>query len=120
MEGDAAEQREGRVGEDVVEQVVPGVAPAQPAGEDRGDADQRRRRAAEEDHRQDQGEEAAGDLDLRLGRDRGQVAEDREGEQDAEQAEVPIALGGVARRDGGGRDQSSDHDGDCETGWTLV
>ena len=121
VEGDPADQREGRVGEQVAEQVVRLVAPAaQPAGEHRGDADQRRRRAAEEDHRQDQGEEGAGDLDLGLGGDRGEVAEDREGEQDPEQGGIPVGLGRVPDADGGSRNQSGDHDADCETGWTLV
>ncbi len=121
VEGDAAEQREDRVGEQVVEQVVAFVVPAhEPADEHRGDADQRSRRTAEEDHRQDQGEEGARDLDLGFGRDRGQVAEDREGEQDGEEREVPVGLRGVPDTERDGSDQRDDHDADCETGGTLV
>ena len=121
VEGDPAEQREERVGEDAVEQVVALVVPAgEPADEDRGDADQRRRRAAEEDHRQDQGEKGAGDLDLGLGRDRGQVAEDREGKQDDEERQVPVGLRGVPDTERRGGDQPGDHDADCKTGGTFV
>ena len=81
-----------RVGEQVVEQVVASVAPAQPADEDRRGADQRRRSAAEKDHGDHQRQEAPGDLHLRLGGDRGEVAEHREGQQGRKQAEVPVAL----------------------------
>ncbi len=107
VEGDAADQREGGVGEDVVEQVVRRVAPARPADQDRQDPDHRGRRAAEQDHRQDEGEEAAGGLQAGGGFDRGQVAEDREAEQDAEQRQVPV--GGAAPQDGGGDDGGEQH-----------
>ena len=92
LEEDAADQREGGVGEDVVEQVVALLVGADPAEEDGGDADDRRGRAAEQHHRDDEREEVAGDQEFRLGPDRGEVGEDREGEQDRDQADVPIAF----------------------------
>ena len=83
VEGDAGDQREGGEGEDVVEEVVRSRRAS--AASRRGSSAtpiSGGRRAAEEDHRQDHRQEAAGDLQLRRRRDRRQVAEDREGEQD--------------------------------------
>ena len=76
-----------------------GVAPAKPADPDRRDADHGRRRAAQEDHRKDQREKTARDLDVRGGVRRRDVAGDREDQQDGEEAEVPVGVGGNARHD---------------------
>jgi hypothetical protein len=120
MEEDAPEQREERVGEHVVQQVVPVVAPAQPPGEDGGDADQRGGGAPEEDHRDDEGEEAARDLHLRLSGHCGQVAEDREGEQDREQRQIPVTGGGPQDGCRQSQQQADSHDDYRGAGWAEV
>ena len=107
VEGQAAGQREDRVGDEVLAQVVPGLAPAQPPHQDRGHADQRGGGAAQQDDGQHQREEAPGDL--QLGRRRaggGEVAGDGQGGQDEQEVESP---GGGARQQDRGRADAAQH-----------
>ena len=66
------------------------VSPARPAHQHRQHADQGGGHASEEDDRQDEREEASGDLQVRRRLDRGHVAEDREAEKDEEEREIPV------------------------------
>ena len=96
VEGQAGEQGEPGVDDEVLAQVVGRLAVAQPANQDRDRADRRGRRAAEQNDRQDEGEEAA--RDLQLGRARGgggEVAGDGAARERGKEGEVP---GGGCRR----------------------
>ena len=95
---EATDKWKRRVGDDVIEQIVASITPPWPANENRDDAQQRRRRAAEEDHREDERQEAARDLDLAGRMFSGQIAENREAEQDPEQRRIPVAPGHLAQR----------------------
>ena len=89
-EGEASDQREPGVRDEVDQEVVRVVAPPQPADGDRDHADHGRRRAAHEDHRQDQGQQAARDLGSGTRLHGPHVARDGEGEEREEQDEVPV------------------------------
>jgi hypothetical protein len=115
VEREATEEREPGVSDEVVQQEVRFVAPAKPAERHRGDSDHGRGRAAQEDHREHQREEAARDLDARGGVGRSDVAADGEHQQDREESKVPVGVADHADR---GRAREREQlQSDDKTGW---
>ena len=92
VEGEAAGEREPGVGDQVVQEEVRLVAPAEPAHGDRRDPDHGGGRSSQEHHREHEREEAARDLDARRGVRGRDVAHDREHEQRGEKRHVPVGV----------------------------
>ena len=103
VQRDAAEQRERRVREQVVEQVGPAHAPAQRVDQRRGEAEERGRRRAEQRHRQHEAGERAADPEA-LGVEHEDV---RAEHQQREQADERRAAPTGSRRTGRSRTPST-------------
>ena len=113
LEGErqAAQQREPRIHHEVVTQLVPFPAEAQPADGDCQHPDDRRRRASQQHRRQRDAEQAAGDVQRSRERRRRQVADGREGDQDRDLSPVPLGVAPHDDRDGERRNEQRYLDG---------
>ena len=106
LQHEPADQHEGRVGREVVQQVDPARAVAQRVEPGGGEADRDRGRRAEHGHHEHHPEERAADPEAPGLQHDEVAAEDEHGEQPDERPLVPLVAGRHDRRDGdhGGQD----------------
>ena len=119
VEGDPAEERECDKREQIVEEVVEGDTTTAPAHTDCDRAHQRCGRAVKERHREHQRQETSGDLESRRSFNRGEMADQREDEQHAEQAHVPVAVRRLPDGNRDDHDQRGNLQTDHEPGWAV-